>query len=225
MFVNIQFFSVLLISDIEPKWHWLGDRAYHYCWRLVEQGPMLVLFSIFLMVNTRRFLKKNWITNSILFAHALWLVPFNRRMIRFRPAFFSTSTQTAFRCMVFYGTLNSKVDVNTCIEFQSRLWKNSGTRCQVSNGLAQSPAIFLAWICSRAQNPSFEAVKTMSAFKWKLMIVWKRWNQKLWFLMFVNIQFLSVHLLSDIEPKWLWLGDRAYNYCWRLVEQSPMLVF
>ena len=69
---------------------------------------------------------KNWITNSILFANALWLVLFNRRMIRYRPAFFSASTQTPFRCMVFYGTLISKVDVNTCIEFESWLWKNSG---------------------------------------------------------------------------------------------------
>ena len=42
------------------------------------------------------------------------------------------------------------------------------------------PATFLAWIFIRAQHQSFEAVKTMGCFKWKLMIVWKWWNQKLW---------------------------------------------
>ena len=121
----------------------------------------------------RFFWKKNWITNSILFANALWLVLFNRRRIRFRPAVFSASTQTPFRCMVFYGTLISKADGNTCIEFESWLWKNSGALCQVSNGLARSPAIFLARIFFSARDQSFEAIKTICGSKWKLMIVWK----------------------------------------------------
>ena len=81
----------------------------------------------------------------------------------------------------FHCPLNSKVDVNTCIEFESWLWKNSGALCQVSNDPAQSPVIFLAWIFFCAQDQSFEAVKTMGGFKWKLMIAWKWWNQKLWF--------------------------------------------
>ena len=45
----------------------------------------------------------------------------------------------------------------------------------------KAPLFFLAWIFFRAQDQSFEAVKTMGGFKWKLMIVWERWNQKLWF--------------------------------------------
>ena len=40
---------------------------------------------------------------------------------------------------------------------------------------------FLAWNFIRAQDQSFQAVKSMGGFKWKLMIVWKWWNQKLWF--------------------------------------------
>ena len=45
----------------------------------------------------------------------------------------------------------------------------------------KAPLFFLAWVFCRAQDQSFEAVKTLGGFKWKLMIVWKWWNQKLWF--------------------------------------------
>ena len=223
MFVNIQFFSVQLISDIEPKWHWLGDRAYHYCWRLVEQSPIHVFFDC---KQLRRFFwKKNWITNSILFANALWLVLFNRRMIRFRPAFFSASTQTPSRCMVFYGTLISKVDVNTCIEFESWLWKNSGALCQVSNGLAQSPAIFLARIffsaCSGPvvwshKNYSWCQIKNYDCLK---IVIPK-------FL----IQCLSTFspfglFISVVLEIWPWLNDIARSECWRFAILNPLVDF
>ena len=137
MFVNIQFFWALLISVIQAK-----------CFGLVIEHTRsfdVVLSRArwwFLLEKTCVIFWKNWIANSIFFQFTV-ICAFQSRLMVFVPVLSPDQRRLHSGARLFFHrTSNFKVDVNTCIEFSSWLWKNSGAFCQVSNGLAQNPANF-----------------------------------------------------------------------------------
>ena len=108
------------------------------------------------------------------------------------------------------------------IDFQNEDWNNSRALCHVSNCLAHTRYLFGANTFQRSESVVWSH-KTIDGFEWKLMMVWKWWSQKFWFIVCQNCFFGSINF--RYSGKMFWLGDRAYFECWRFVIRSPLIVF